>query len=57
MEIRHCTGCGLPLDQCQGACRRELDPPRFCPECGRRLVVMVTPGYFEAQCKVHGPLP
>jgi hypothetical protein len=52
----YCTGCGQTVDKCAGSCKRDLDPPRFCPECGKRLVVMVTPGYFEAQCKVHGPL-
>ena len=24
------------VDDCDGACRRELDPPRFCANCGRR---------------------
>ncbi len=38
-------------------CRRELDPPRFCPTCGRRLRVKVHPAGWEASCRDHGPLP
>lgn len=47
----HCTGCGRA--DCPG-CGRELDPPRFCAECGRRLTVYVTPGHWEARCRDHG---
>jgi hypothetical protein len=49
-----CTGCGSP--GCTG-CGRALDPPRFCPACGRRLTVAVTPGGYRARCRDHGPLP
>ncbi|MBA3655431.1 MAG: hypothetical protein H0W70_14705 [Actinobacteria bacterium] len=51
---RHCTGCGLTSGACAGACGRDLDPPRFCPECGRRLTVYVTPAHFTAACRDHG---
>ncbi|HEX4218429.1 MAG TPA: hypothetical protein VHZ02_08675 [Acidimicrobiales bacterium] len=51
----HCTSCGAPLEQCQG-CGRELDPPRFCPACGRRLAVAVSPGGYRARCRDHGEL-
>ena len=37
-------------------CGRDLDPPRFCPTCGRRLTVYVTPAHFRAACRDHGPL-
>jgi hypothetical protein len=37
-------------------CRRELDPPRFCPICGRRLRVLVTPVGWRANCRDHGEL-
>jgi len=49
----YCDGCGQPVERC-GGCRRELDPPRFCTVCGRRLTVYVTPGYFTARCRDHG---
>ncbi|HET6793086.1 MAG TPA: hypothetical protein VFH45_01510 [Acidimicrobiales bacterium] len=51
----HCTGCGRPAGECAG-CARELDPPRFCPDCGRRLRVVVTPGGWRASCRNHGAL-
>ena len=31
-----------------------LEPPRFCPECGRRMVVQVRPDGWWAQCSRHG---
>ncbi|MGD0880733.1 MAG: hypothetical protein ABSB09_04080 [Acidimicrobiales bacterium] len=49
----HCTGCGSA--SCVG-CGRTLDPPRFCPDCGRRLTVAVTPGGYRARCRDHGEL-
>ena len=49
----HCTSCGSV--SCIG-CSRTLDPPRFCPECGRRLTVRVTPGGYRARCRDHGEL-
>lgn len=36
--------------------RLELEPPRFCPQCGRRMVVQVTPLRWVANCSVHGQL-
>jgi len=51
-----CVGCGRAAHECDGACRRPLDPPRYCPECGQRMRVLVTPTRSEARCKVHGPV-
>ena len=51
-----CTGCGQVIADCDGLCRRPLDPPHFCPECGRKLVVHVSPVRAEARCKTHGPI-
>jgi hypothetical protein len=51
----HCTGCGKSLSECHG-CRRALDPPRFCSECGRRMTVMVIPTGWVAKCRDHGEL-
>jgi hypothetical protein len=50
--MAHCRWCGSAA--CDESCRRELDPPRFCPTCGRRLTVYVTPGHFVARCRDHG---
>ena len=36
------------------ACRRGLDPPRFCGHCRRRMVVQVTPTGWTARCVEHG---
>jgi predicted amidophosphoribosyltransferase len=49
----YCAGCGRLTDACAG-CTRDLDPPRFCPQCGRRLTVAVSPGGFRARCRDHG---
>jgi len=49
----HCTACGS--SSCVG-CGRELDPPRFCAVCGRRMTVTVTPGGYRARCRDHGEL-
>ncbi|MGI8773391.1 MAG: hypothetical protein ACR2KQ_00050 [Actinomycetota bacterium] len=54
MTPPYCTGCGAPRTECAGNCRRELDPPRFCPECGKRLFGQVTPTGYSARCKRHG---
>jgi len=50
-----CTGCGRPMSDCQG-CGRALDPPRFCPECGRRMTVQVAPTGWVARCRDHADL-
>ena len=48
-----CTGCGEPIDVCVG-CKGELEPTRFCPQCGRRLAVLVTPTGWRGRCRDHG---
>lgn len=56
----YCDRCGRPLgvpggpghETCQAA--RELEPPRYCPTCGRRMVVQVTPGGWSSRCTRHG---
>jgi hypothetical protein len=52
----YCVGCGRDAAECDGACRGALEPPRFCPTCGRKLDVQVTPQGFSARCRKHGPL-
>jgi hypothetical protein len=34
--------------------RLQLEPPRFCGTCGRRLKVQVTPLGWSASCSRHG---
>jgi hypothetical protein len=31
-----------------------LEPPRFCAECGRRMIVQVRPDGWWATCSRHG---
>jgi primosomal protein N' len=56
-RARYCDHCGQPLGE-RGhlACReaRALEPPRYCPRCGRRMVVKVTPGAWSSRCPRHG---
>ena len=55
--LRWCDRCGEPAgpaghDACAAA--RHLEPPRFCADCGRRLVVQVRPAGWTARCSQHG---
>jgi hypothetical protein len=54
-----CDRCGRALadgghESCERA--RALEPPRFCPQCRRRMVVQVTPTGWTARCSEHGEL-
>ena len=52
-----CGHCGEELTpEGHATCRRmaELDPPRYCPDCRRRMVVQVTPTGWSARCVEHG---
>jgi hypothetical protein len=33
-----------------------LEPPRYCAQCGRRMVVQVDPIGWSARCSRHGVL-
>jgi hypothetical protein len=33
-----------------------LEPPRFCSDCGRRMIVQVRPDGWSAKCSRHGEL-
>jgi hypothetical protein len=55
-----CPRCGV--DAAEGdhsACRQALtlEPPRYCTQCRRRLVVQVLPTGWTARCSAHGDLP
>ena len=52
-----CDLCGEELaggDHGRCAVARTLEPPRYCAECRRRLVVQVTPTGWSARCVEHG---
>ncbi|MGH3569230.1 MAG: hypothetical protein ACRDRH_25040 [Pseudonocardia sp.] len=53
-----CSWCGRTrADGDHAQCDRRLavvDPPRFCPDCARRMVVQVTPTGWAARCSRHG---
>ncbi|MFG1800461.1 hypothetical protein ACGFI4_09845 [Micromonospora carbonacea] len=54
-----CDRCGEPADGGgHAACRaaRELEPPRFCARCRRRMKVQVLPVGWAAVCVEHGEL-
>ena len=51
------TGIELDLqsaDAVPQAARLGLEPPRFCGQCGRRMVVQVRPDGWDARCSRHG---
>ncbi|MGH3438092.1 MAG: hypothetical protein ACRDRN_16695 [Sciscionella sp.] len=58
MNESYCIHCGQPVsvaghEGCHNA-RTALEPPRYCPQCGRRMVVQVTPAGWTARCSRHG---
>ncbi len=49
------ASCGGEADaSVPAAARLGLEPPRFCAECGRRMVVQVRPDGWWAKCSRHG---
>jgi hypothetical protein len=55
--VTFCDQCGEEAahgshDGC--ATRRRLEPPRYCPQCRRRMVVQVMPRGWSARCVEHG---
>jgi ribosomal protein S18 acetylase RimI-like enzyme len=53
---RYCGRCG---QHGQHVCRgggADLEPPRFCAVCGRRMEVQVLPTGWSARCSRHGTL-
>ncbi|WP_028929432.1 biotin synthase auxiliary protein BsaP [Pseudonocardia asaccharolytica] len=54
-----CDQCGRSAEaggHVRCAVRRELEPPRYCAECARRMVVQVTPMGWTARCSRHGEI-
>lgn len=56
LPLVFCGHCGEPgtHQDCLG--KLELDPPRFCTACHRRMVVQVHPTGWSARCVEHGIL-
>ncbi len=59
--MTYCGHCGLDRpevgataghDRCDE--RLQMEPPRFCVECRRRMVVQVVPRGWSARCVEHG---
>ncbi|MDM4718139.1 hypothetical protein QTQ03_00480 [Micromonospora sp. WMMA1363] len=54
-----CDRCGEPAGAgdhavCQAA--RDLEPPRYCAHCRRRMTVQVLPVGWSAVCVAHGAI-
>ena len=54
----YCGHCGEPAPAPHPACvaRLSLEPPRYCTQCRRRLIVQVLPTGYRARCSAHGEL-
>ncbi|MGV9801170.1 biotin synthase auxiliary protein BsaP [Mycobacterium sp. NPDC003449] len=48
-EMTAAAGSATPT-----AAQLGLEPPRFCAECGRRMIVQVRPDGWWAKCSRHG---
>ncbi|HEY4020681.1 MAG TPA: hypothetical protein VGM75_18455 [Pseudonocardiaceae bacterium] len=60
MTVQFCGWCGKSTVEAEhDLCQRRLalvDPPRYCAECARRMVVQVTPAGWVAKCSRHGEI-
>lgn len=56
--VPYCGHCGEPAPTPHRPCvaRLGLEPPRYCAQCRRRLIVQVLPTGFTARCSAHGDL-
>ncbi|ADB35019.1 hypothetical protein Kfla_6016 [Kribbella flavida DSM 17836] len=55
--VLYCGHCGRDAAAADHeACARalRLEPPRYCEQCRRRMVVQVSPTGWRARCSVHG---
>lgn len=41
-------------DVSPAAAQLGLEPPRFCEQCGRRMIVQISPDGWWAKCSRHG---
>jgi ribosomal protein S18 acetylase RimI-like enzyme len=56
LPLVHCGLCGEPGTHEDCTRRLELEPPRYCTRCRRRMVVQVHPSGWTARCVEHGLL-
>ena len=56
LALSHCGHCGEPGTHPECNRQLELEPPRYCPQCRRRMVVQVHPTGWSARCVEHGVL-
>ncbi|MPY98399.1 MAG: hypothetical protein GEU97_10455 [Actinophytocola sp.] len=61
MTALYCVHCGKARNGTDDAdhsrCatpQSTLEPPRFCAQCARRMVVQITPSGWTARCSRHG---
>ena len=57
--MTYCGHCGREVtDSDHAGCdeRLRMEPPRFCTECRRRMVVQVVPRGWSARCVEHGTI-
>jgi ribosomal protein S18 acetylase RimI-like enzyme len=53
LPLAFCEHCGEP-GRHDGRHRADLEPPRYCGQCRRRMVVQVHPTGWSARCVEHG---
>lgn len=56
LPLTVCPLCGQPGVHAAHLAALELEPPRYCARCGRRMVVQVHPTGWSAKCVDHGTL-
>lgn len=57
--MTYCDRCGEPSttgDHTACVAARDLEPPRYCAQCRRRMKVQVLPAGWSARCVEHGEL-
>ena len=56
LPLTYCGHCGEPGTHPECVKALELEPPRFCTACRRRMVVQVHPTGWSARCVEHGTI-
>jgi ribosomal protein S18 acetylase RimI-like enzyme len=56
LPLAYCAHCGEPGRHADCGRMLELEPPRYCGQCRRRMVVQVHPTGWSARCVEHGVL-